>query len=77
MTDGTPARYKPDHLGRYKVRDAGAGNRFWLSARIGDPCLEVLDADPGDYIIVNESVDPATGEKSLTVRLDPDGGDPE
>lgn len=65
MSEGkTPDRYTPDNLGRYKVRDAGAGSRNWLSARIGNPCLEVLGAEEGDYIVVEEDGD------ALRVTLD-------
>lgn len=60
----TPERYTPDHLGRYKVRDAGAGNRNWLAARLGNPCMEALNAKEGDHIVVEE-----TG-RGLLVTLD-------
>lgn len=71
MSTETPRRYRPDHLDRQKVRDAGVGNRFWLSARIGNQALETLGAEPGDYIVIDEGVDPRTGEATLSVKLDP------
>lgn len=71
MSEGeTPARYKPNHLGRYKVRDAGAGNRNWLAARVGNPALTAIGAEEGDYIVLSRSVDMETGEETLTVKLD-------
>lgn len=64
----TPERYTPDDLGRYKVRDAGAGNRNFLAVRLGNPCMEALGAVEGDYIVVEEEGD------TLRVRLDDDEG---
>lgn len=68
----TPDRYTPDDLGKYKVRDAGAGNRHWLAARMGHPCMEALGAEEGDYIVVEDDVD---GLRVTLDRQEVDGSD--
>lgn len=73
-TNETPDRYKPDHKGKYSVRESEKNNWNGSSTRIqceiGGSVLDALGAEGGDKLVFREN-----DNDEMVVEVEKNGGE--